>query len=84
MGRIESFNDLSYATEIERELACFDIGIADNNHNWGLTVIDPDGNITNGIAKHGKEILIKIEFADKVLTIKASRRDKCYEFCIIE
>lgn len=78
--------DFSYAVEIERELAWFDIGIFDNNHNWGLTVVDPDGNITNGITKHGEEIRIKVEFADKELTIScyANKEDECYELCIIE
>lgn len=77
---------LSYATEIERELAWFDIGIIDNCHNWGLTVIDPDGNITNRITKHGEWILMKIEFAGKELTINcyANETSECYELCITE
>ena len=50
--------------EINGELLIFQINFILNANNWGVTIVDPDGNTTTKLVKVGteiKEMILKVD-----------------------
>ena len=54
VSRDSRFVNIGY--EINGEILIFQINFILNAYNWGVSVVDPDGNITTRFAKLGTEI----------------------------
>lgn len=54
VSRGSRFVNIGY--EIDEVLLIFQINFILNANNWGVTVVDPDGNITTKLVKLGTEI----------------------------
>ncbi len=67
---------------MQDELCFFEIDFISNAHNWGVSVVDPDGNVTTKLASHESDIYdIRLVY-DKInmtLSVLHSEKYDMYE-----
>ena len=58
-------NYINIGCPIQDEMCFFEIDFIVNAHNWGVTVVDPDGKSTTRLAPYGDDIFdIKIVYGE--------------------
>lgn len=66
------------------ELQVFDLNFLRNAHNWGITVVDPDGNTTTKLTKLCKNSLeVEIKFDEDVFILFVYYDDESHTYEIM-